>query len=134
MDVRSSSGTDSDQLHEPRSHIVLDLLVALLITGWVWFELWQGTVPSLENDVFLLIAVGVGSALGVGIVYADLRGVGRKYWKNDVSFILIMAVLIGLGLLLFPEGLPVSGEVGFLVLVWTGVVTRTILVSTRESD
>lgn len=64
--------------------------------------------------------MGLGLVLGIILTYGDEQGIGRRYMENNVSFMLIMAVLIGVGFLLFPEGLSVSSEIGLLVLVWRG--------------
>ncbi|MDS0222141.1 hypothetical protein NDI54_12350 [Haloarcula sp. S1AR25-5A] len=119
------------------SSITLQLVVSLIITGWVWFELWQGAVPSIENDVGLLIAVGLGLGFGVSLSYGDTQGLGRRYFEDTVTFLLIMTVLIGLDFLFFPEGLPPTGEIGLVVFVWTSVVAHMFFVYTlsgRESD
>jgi hypothetical protein len=133
---------ESEDTPEAASHgligengsIALELVLGLIITGWVWVELWQGTVPSIEYGVTLLLAVGIGLVLGIVLTYGDEQGIGRRYVENDVSFLLIMAVFIGIGLLLFPEGLSTSSEIGLLVLVWSGVVSRAFFVYIRNAN
>lgn len=137
MEEKDTSKAASHERTGKGSSIQLQLVVSCIITGWVWFELWQGAVPAIENEVVLLIAVGLGLVLGVSLSYGDTQGLGRRYLENTVSFLLIMMVLLGLGFLLFPEGLPPSGEIGLIVLVWSSVVAHTFFVyasSGRESD
>jgi hypothetical protein len=134
MKAEDTPKAASQGLTGENGSIALELVVSLVITGWVWFELWQGTVPSIEYGVALFVAVGIGLVLGIILTYMDEQGIGRRYMENNVSFMLIMSVLIGVGFLLFPEGLSASSETGLLVLVWSGVVARAFFVYIRNAN
>jgi len=104
--------------------IALDVLVAALLTGLVWFDYWGGSLPPSPGVAPLVLAVSGGLAVALALVYLDARRPLSARFRSAWGFLLVMAAAVAVGLYLFPSGLPVSMEVGLLVFVWTSSLVR----------
>lgn len=106
-----------------RSVTLLRLLFAVFVSGVVYFDFWNGSVPPFPDPATLFASLGAG--IGIG---------GALRWVNSApddtvtsSYeLLVLLVVLAVGLVRFPEGLPVAAEIGLLALVWASVVVRTV--------
>lgn len=99
--------------------VTISLLISVVATGLIYFELWNGSVPALGTTGIVLGVLG-GIIAGGIFFYTGTR-------STPVEDIPPLAVFLALGIvvyLLFPEGLPVAAEFGIIVGVWTDTALR----------
>ena len=99
--------------------VAVSLLISVIATGMIYFELWGGSIPAIDTTG---LALGVAGGLAAGAVfyYSGTRS------TNDQT-IPVFAVFLGVAVaafLLFPEGLPDAAEFGIVVAVWTDTAIR----------
>jgi len=119
--------------YEPRS-IATDVVTAIVVTALVWFEFWEGTVPSSLNTTALLVGIlgGVSAAVvGFAIVRSSKF---RRLPRSDGPFLIIMLGLVIIGLALFPRGLPVVAEIGLVVFAWSLPLLETAFGNRLHGD
>ena len=109
---------------ESRRSLAVPVVVALFVTGLVYVDFWGGTLPSLADPVPLAVGAAGGVVVGVAAWY-----LGTSPDAPRVSFrtgLLLMAVAVLAGFLLFPDGLAVPFEVGLVAMGWTDVAARAV--------
>jgi hypothetical protein len=111
-----------------RSVALPQLSLAVFVSGVVYFDFWNGSVPPSPDSATLFASLGAGIAVGGALGY-----VNSAPGDTLAGFHGLLAVLVVLtiGVVLFPDGLPVAGEIGLLALVWTSVAVRTLLTVRR---
>jgi hypothetical protein len=103
------------------------VVLAIVLTGIVYVEFWDGTVPPLPGVGTLVLAVGVGVAASVlQLAFEDVLE-PPTVLDNTLAFLLLLGAAVAVGLWLFPRGLPVAAEVGMLAWFWTTAIGRLVL-------
>ena len=103
------------------------MVLAVVLTGIVYVEFWDGTVPPLPGTGTLLLAVGVGVAAAVLQLAFEDALEPPTVLDNTLAFLLLLGVALVAGFLLFPRGLPVPVEVGMLAWFWASALGRLVL-------
>ncbi|MFC4406599.1 hypothetical protein [Haloarchaeobius iranensis] len=103
------------------------VVIAVVLTGIVYLEFWGGTVPPLPGAGTVALAVGVGVAAAVlQLAFEDVLE-PPTVLDNTLAFLVLLGVALVVGLLLFPQGLPVAVELGMLAWFWATAVGRLVL-------
>lgn len=110
---------------------VFDVLVALLLTGLVWFDFWGGTPPAVGDAASLAFAVAGGVLAAGGLVYLDSQPDLRGHVRNRYSFLVMMVLAVVAVFLVFPDGPSVSMEIGIVAFLWSVALLRAAASSTR---
>ncbi|WP_257298604.1 hypothetical protein [Haloarchaeobius sp. FL176] len=103
------------------------VVIAVVLTGIVYLEFWDGTVPPFPGPGTLVLAVGVGMAAAVLQLAFEDALEPPTVLDNTLAFLLLLGAAIAVGLWLFPRGLPVAAEVGMLAWFWATAVGRLAL-------
>lgn len=107
-----------------RDDLLVNGVLALVLTVLVVVTWWDFAVPPLPGTTDLAVAVVVGLVGGVGLQLAERLEYLRPFQENAAVFAVVMVAALAVGFTLFPDGLPVAGEVGILVLLWAAFATR----------
>ncbi len=103
------------------------MVLAIVLTGIVYLEFWDGTVPPLPGAGTLVLAIGVGIAAAVlQLAFEDALD-PPTVLDNTLAFLLLLGAALVVGLWLFPRGLPVAVEFGMLAWFWATAVGRLVL-------
>lgn len=100
------------------------ILIALVITGAIFVDFWDSSLPPLPDPVTLFAALGSGIVLAVVLVTLDVRTNLGGYLAHTRILLPIMILGVVLGFALFPGGLPVSVEIGLVTLLWADPIVR----------
>ena len=116
-----------------RRSLVFQLLFTLFISGWVYFELWEATIPPLPSiPTFVAVVIG-GGALGVGLVYLDTKERFRWLLEDSVTLVLIMGTALVIVFTVFPGGPPDVTEFDLVAFVWAVFAGRGYLTVTAPN-
>ncbi|MFD1646353.1 hypothetical protein [Haloarchaeobius litoreus] len=103
------------------------VVLAIVLTGIVYVEFWDGTVPPLPGAGTLVLAIGVGIAAAVLQLALEDVLEPPTVLDNTLAFLLLLGAALVVAFLLFPRGLPVAAELGMLAWFWTTAVGRLVL-------
>jgi hypothetical protein len=110
-----------DERSDVSESVTVSLLIAVVATAMIYFELWGGSIPAIGGTT---LAVGVvGGVVGGGAFY--VLGTRSTSDQTVPVFGLLLTVAV-VAFLLFPEGLPTAAEFGIVVAVWTDTAIRAV--------
>lgn len=113
-----------------REFIVAAFLSVLLAVSFGWFPNATVAVPPVSETILGLIA-GIIVAVTFGRLTDHIPI--ETFVTRNVIFLFVIAVAIGLGLVVFPDGLPYVLQVAVFGLVW-GTIIETVISTTASDD
>lgn len=105
-----------------------DLVLALLVTGFIYAQYWDGSPPEFVTTAGPVISVGGGVLAGIVAVYVDTTPKYRRALNDPHVFAVVMGSLLLVVYVLFPDGVPPLATVLIVAFIWTSVVMRALLV------
>lgn len=115
MDIREEDGDD-----DISKSVTISAIIAILATGIIYIEFWNGSVPALPDASILTLGVVGGIVAGALFFYTGTRSTPLE----DIPPLAVFLVLGVIVYFLFPDGLPVVAEFGIIVAVWTDTAFR----------
>lgn len=104
-----------------------DLVLALLVTGFIYAQYWNGSPPEFVTTAGPVISVGGGVLAGIVAVYVDTTPKYRRALNDPHVFAVVMGALLLVGFTLF-EGVPPLLTVLIVAFAWTNFALRALFV------